>query len=71
RQPRLSGSLRSRFRHYVNLGTTDSKLRFLLRSFRFGTLTETLRGEQSRLVESELQPRLRVGAPPVQVAITN
>lgn len=42
-QPRVSGaSLRSRFRHYVNLGTTEAKLRRLLTDFRFGTMSEVL-----------------------------
>jgi polysaccharide deacetylase family protein (PEP-CTERM system associated) len=41
-QPRLPGSLRSRFRHYQNLRSTAPKLKRLLSSFRFGTLTESL-----------------------------
>lgn len=40
-QPRLKGSLRSRFRHYQNLKSTERKLDRLLKSFRFGTLTES------------------------------
>lgn len=39
-QPRLPGSLRSRFRHYQNLKSTAAKLRGLLSRFQFGTLTE-------------------------------
>ncbi|MHC4401508.1 MAG: XrtA system polysaccharide deacetylase [Planctomycetota bacterium] len=42
-QPRLPGSLRSRFRHYQNLGTTASKLDGLLKRFRMAPLGEVLR----------------------------
>jgi len=41
-QPRLPGSLRSRFRHYQNLSTTVSKLERLLKTFRFGSLSSSL-----------------------------
>lgn len=41
-QPRMSGSFRSRWRHYQNLETTEPKLHRLLREFRFGTLSEAL-----------------------------
>jgi polysaccharide deacetylase family protein (PEP-CTERM system associated) len=45
-QPRIrGGSLASRFRHYVNLRSTESKLDRLLGSFRWGTVTEVV--EQS------------------------
>jgi polysaccharide deacetylase family protein (PEP-CTERM system associated) len=37
-QPRLSGSLLSRFRHYRNLDQTESRLRRLLSDFKFGTM---------------------------------
>ncbi|MFM9961952.1 MAG: XrtA system polysaccharide deacetylase [Planctomycetaceae bacterium] len=42
-QPRLAGSLRSRFRHYQNLASTERKLNWLLPRFRFGTMSEALR----------------------------
>lgn len=45
-QPRLNGSLKSRFRHYVNLSTTVGKLDSLLARFRFGTLSEVVACEQ-------------------------
>ncbi|MBI3462712.1 MAG: DUF3473 domain-containing protein [Planctomycetes bacterium] len=45
-QPRLPGSLRSRLRHYVNLGSTEAKLEQLLTAFSFGTLSEVLEGRQ-------------------------
>jgi polysaccharide deacetylase family protein (PEP-CTERM system associated) len=38
RQPRLSGSLKSRFRHYFNLNRMDQRLRDLLGSGRFVSL---------------------------------
>ena len=42
-QPRLNVSTRSlRFRHYVNLHTTEAKFRRLLAQFSFGRLDETL-----------------------------
>jgi polysaccharide deacetylase family protein (PEP-CTERM system associated) len=40
-QPRIDGaSLRSRFRHYVNLDTMEGRLRRLLRDFRWGRMDE-------------------------------
>jgi len=41
-QPRLNAGAASRFRHYYNLGATESRLRRLLREFRFGTVTQIL-----------------------------
>jgi hypothetical protein len=42
-QPRLSvGSRASRWRHYLNLTSTSTKLDHLLREFRFGTVSEVL-----------------------------
>jgi polysaccharide deacetylase family protein (PEP-CTERM system associated) len=46
-QPRLRGSLKSRFRHYQNLGRTEAKLRRLLGAFSFGRLSEVLHGSVS------------------------
>ena len=40
-QPRIKAKLKSRFRHYQNLKTTEHKLEKLLSDFRFGTLTES------------------------------
>jgi polysaccharide deacetylase family protein (PEP-CTERM system associated) len=42
-QPRLRGPWRSRFRHYVNLAGTETKLARLLCDFRFAPMRETLR----------------------------
>ncbi len=42
-QPRIKKApLKSRFRHYLNLGTTENKLRLLLSSHSFTTMEETL-----------------------------
>jgi polysaccharide deacetylase family protein (PEP-CTERM system associated) len=41
-QPRIGGPLRSRLRHYTGLARMEGKLRKLLRSFRFATLTQAL-----------------------------
>lgn len=41
-QPRMPGSLLSRFRHYQNLATTERKMDRLLPAFRFGSMSESL-----------------------------
>ena len=41
-QPRLPGSLRSRFRHYQNLASTERKLDWLLPQFRFGSMSDSI-----------------------------
>jgi polysaccharide deacetylase family protein (PEP-CTERM system associated) len=41
-QPRLSGSVMSRFRHYRNLDQTESRLRRLVADFAFGPMTQVL-----------------------------
>ncbi|MFH1920438.1 MAG: DUF3473 domain-containing protein, partial [Planctomycetota bacterium] len=41
-QPRLPGSLRSRFRHYQNLRKTEGKLGHFLRAFKLSTLSDAL-----------------------------
>ena len=41
-QPRLNASALSKFRHYRNLDRTESRLRRLLREFRFGTVAQLL-----------------------------
>jgi polysaccharide deacetylase family protein (PEP-CTERM system associated) len=52
-QPRMHGSLKSRFRHYVNLTTTLGKLDSLLARFRFGTLSDVVACEHLRAGPSE------------------
>jgi polysaccharide deacetylase family protein (PEP-CTERM system associated) len=44
RQPRIDAPLKSRFRHYVGLDGTARKLAALMRSFRFGSMSEVLSG---------------------------
>jgi polysaccharide deacetylase family protein (PEP-CTERM system associated) len=47
-QPRLqAGSFASRRRHYLNLHTTEGKLRQLIRRFRFGKLSDALPSQLS------------------------
>jgi polysaccharide deacetylase family protein (PEP-CTERM system associated) len=42
-QPRVrAGSVTGRFRHYVNLHSTERKLENILNKFRFGTLTQSI-----------------------------
>ena len=41
-QPRIHACLRSRLRHYLNLGSTAGKIRFLLNSLRFAPMEEVL-----------------------------
>jgi len=41
-QPRMSGSTLSRFRHYLNLKKTETRLRQLISDFRFTTIRETV-----------------------------
>ena len=42
-QPRLSGPVKSRLRHYTNLGKTELRLRQLLAAFSFGTVRDVLK----------------------------
>lgn len=42
-QPRIRGRWSNRFRHYTGLSRTETKLRALLREFRFGTLDHVIR----------------------------
>jgi polysaccharide deacetylase family protein (PEP-CTERM system associated) len=50
-QPRIDGiSSKTRFRHYVNIGRTEGRLRALLRDFRWGRMDQIFLGApQSRL----------------------
>lgn len=48
-QPRLSGSVLSRFRHYRNLDKTEARLRQMLKDFRFGPMTAILRHLDAQL----------------------
>lgn len=42
-QPRMDGPVLSRVRHYLNLGKTEQRLRWLLRDFSFGPINEGIR----------------------------
>jgi polysaccharide deacetylase family protein (PEP-CTERM system associated) len=54
-QPRLmAGSLFSRFRHYVNLHTTEAKLSSLLSAFRFGSISQVLEAECAEYVSASI-----------------
>ena len=48
-QPRLPGSMKSRFRHYQNLSSTQTKLERLLAAFKFGTLSESIAAYETEL----------------------
>ncbi len=50
-QPRLSGSLMSKFRHYQNLRTTEHKLNWLLPRFRFDSMSASIRSIESEMSE--------------------
>jgi len=41
-QPRIKACFRSRFRHYVNLDTTEEKLRSLFKGLKFDTMSQVL-----------------------------
>ena len=41
-QPRIKAGLKSTFRHYLNLGKTEGKLRYLLGAFQFAPMGEVL-----------------------------
>lgn len=61
KQPRLAhGSRFSRFRHYVNLTTTEQKLRLLLKEFCFGTMSEVLAEWRAQQVSKPSLPRSMV-----------
>lgn len=55
-QPRLQAGMIGRFRHYRNLGETESRLRMLLRDFRFGPLCNVLNLSTAR---AEMSPLAR------------
>lgn len=43
-QPRLNGPVKSRLRHYTNLGKMEGRFRQLLEAFSFGTVRDVLKG---------------------------
>jgi polysaccharide deacetylase family protein (PEP-CTERM system associated) len=59
-QPRLpAGTSLSRWRHRVNLGTTERKLDRLLAQFRFGPVSEVVRDQTDRAAEVRATERQR------------
>ncbi|MGQ9562066.1 MAG: XrtA system polysaccharide deacetylase [Thermogutta sp.] len=53
-QPRIRGvSAINRFRHYVNLASTEKKLRALLQAFSWGSLEESLLSWQNHCVDAD------------------
>lgn len=43
-QPRIRAGFRSRLRHYLNLHRTEKKVRYLLKTLKFGTMSDVLEG---------------------------
>ncbi len=59
-QPRIhAASRRSKFRHYVNLASTDRKLDALLTRFRFGTLSDAVLSELPETTQPAAPSRRR------------
>ena len=58
-QPRVDGSLPSRFRHYINLEKTESRFRRLLRDFRFGPLRELAGEVENKKPAFEMNVRMK------------
>lgn len=54
RQPKIPAGLKSRFRHYRNLRTTEAKLHALLRDFRFSPLLDSFGLNRSNDVDASL-----------------
>jgi polysaccharide deacetylase family protein (PEP-CTERM system associated) len=54
-QPRLRAPVLSRFRHYFNLGRTESRLRTLIRDFNFSTMIALL-GKQVHAARADNSP---------------
>ncbi|MEO8855594.1 MAG: XrtA system polysaccharide deacetylase [Burkholderiaceae bacterium] len=55
-QPRIAGiSLKTRFRHYVNIGRTEARLAHLLEDFRWGRMDHIFLGQAERPVREAVQ----------------
>lgn len=53
-QPHINGvPWKSRFRHRVNLGTTEARLELLLQTFRFSTMSDVIRRHHDSLPETK------------------
>lgn len=57
-QPRLAGSLKSRFRHYQNLATTRKKLNWLLPRFSFAPMSQVIADSNSSRREYQLSENI-------------
>jgi polysaccharide deacetylase family protein (PEP-CTERM system associated) len=53
KQPRISAPLKSRLRHYTNLGGMQGKIERLLHDFRFSTVSDVLAAETQKHGKSE------------------
>ena len=52
-QPRVQGiDLKTRFRHYVNIGRMEQRLSALLKDFRWGRMDDIFLGQTSRLISA-------------------
>jgi hypothetical protein len=61
-QPRIRAGLVGRLRHYTNLRQTESRLRRLLREFRFAPMSQLLAAQSESLpVLIDLAPAAAVG----------
>lgn len=61
-QPRLKGSLRSRFRHYTNLCGLEARLARLLASYAFQPFREALTGDKSASANAVPEAATRLSA---------
>ncbi|ABL00076.1 XrtA system polysaccharide deacetylase [Pelobacter propionicus] len=58
-QPRIKAGFKSRFRHYLNLNSTEGKLRHIIGNARFGTMESVLRTVEQNS-ENKISSVLRV-----------
>jgi polysaccharide deacetylase family protein (PEP-CTERM system associated) len=65
-QPRIAAPFKSRLRHYTNLGRTQARLEHMLRSFKFQTFQDYLKGfagssdaRETEVAQPVLQPSAR------------
>jgi polysaccharide deacetylase family protein (PEP-CTERM system associated) len=56
-QPRISAGLKSRFRHYTNLGSMENRLESLLARYEFGSMNRLLADGSADFCSSVLTPR--------------
>jgi polysaccharide deacetylase family protein (PEP-CTERM system associated) len=61
-QPRIAAGPVARFRHYRNLGKTETRLRTLLRDFRFSTVAHVVHGVSLQAAGSSLLSPVRAAS---------